>query len=94
MVWVQSNKNKPYVFFTVYVFRHNISGTWRAGMIIVSEGKVEAKIVKDEFAAGHTSTSGQVLRYTCVIQTETKARKRGSKQETEKERLREGNNEC
>jgi len=60
-------------------------------MIIVSEGKVQAKIVKDAFAAGYTS--GRVLRCTCVIQTEKKARKRGSKQDRGKERIREGNNE-
>jgi len=61
-------------------------------MIIVSEGKVEAKIVKDAFAAGYMS--GRVLLCTCVIQTVTKARKRGSKQERGKERIREGNKEC
>jgi hypothetical protein len=60
-------------------------------MIIVSEGKVEAKIVKDAFAAGYMS--GRVLRYTFVIQAEKKARKRGSKQERGKDRIREGNKE-
>jgi hypothetical protein len=69
-----------------------MSGTWRAGMIIVAEGKVEAKIVKDAFAAGYIS--GRVLRCTSIIQTETKARKRGSKQGRGKERIREGKNEC
>lgn len=39
-------------------------------MIIVSEGKVEAKIVKDAFAAWYMS--GRVLLCTCVIQTEKK----------------------
>jgi len=58
-------------------------------MIIASEAKVEAKIVKDAFAAGYMS--GRVVRCTCVIQTETNARKRGSKQEG-KERIREGHN--
>lgn len=79
------------MFRPVYVFRHNISGTWRVRMIIVSEAKVEAKVVKDAFTAGYMS--GLMLRRTCVIQTETKARKRGSKQERGKERIREGNNE-
>jgi hypothetical protein len=53
------------VFCTVYVFYHNISGIWRAGMIIASEAKVEAKIVKDAFAAGYMS--GRVLLCTCVF---------------------------
>jgi hypothetical protein len=57
-------------------------------MIVASEAKVDAKIVKDAFATGYMS--GRVI-CTCVIQTETNARKRGSKQE-EKERIREGNN--
>ena len=67
------------MFCTVYVFRHNTSGTWRAGLVILWEEKVEAKIVKDASAAGYAS--GRVLRCTSVIhvQTETKARKRGSK---------------
>jgi hypothetical protein len=48
-------KNKPYVFCTVYVFCHNISGTLRAVMIMVSEAKIEAKIVHVAFTALYTS---------------------------------------
>jgi len=63
-----------------------MSGNWRAGMIMLSGGKVEAKIVKDASAAGYAS--GRLLRCTCVIQTERKARKRGSKQERGKNKER------
>jgi hypothetical protein len=48
-------------------------------MIILSEEKDEVKIIKDASAAGYASE--RVLRCTCVMQTETKARKRGSKEE-------------
>lgn len=60
-------------------------------MINVSEGKVQAKIVKDAFAAGYTS--GQVLRCTCVIHTEKKGEEKRQQTGQRKERIREGNNE-
>jgi hypothetical protein len=58
----------------------------------VSEAKVEAKVVKDAFAAGYKSR--RVFPCTCVRQGETKVRQKGSKQGRGKERIKEGNNEC